>query len=74
MDDKTKKFWPEIDSTLCKDCGYCVFVCPQNMFHHSGNVNSQGYDYMEVSTEGNCIGCLKCINICPDFVITIHGK
>ena len=47
-------------------------VFPQKMFCRSGKVNSQGYDYMKVNEDGTCIGCLKCINICPDFVITIH--
>lgn len=72
MDAKNRKFFPEIDSTLCKSCGYCEMVCPQQMFCRSGKVNSQGYDYMKVNEDGTCIGCLKCINICPDFVITIY--
>lgn len=75
MSDTVKKsYYPELDHSLCKACGYCAMVCPKKMFRHSGKVNSQGYDYMESTESGECIGCLQCINVCPDFVITIKEK
>ena len=67
-----KKFQPQVNVDFCKACEYCVFQCPMKMFKPSGQINSHGYNYMTVEQNGKCIGCLRCINICPDFAITVH--
>lgn len=66
-----KKFNVEVDSMLCKACGYCAFQCPKGVFSPSGQINPHGYEYMIADSEKGCIGCLKCIAICPDFAITV---
>ena len=60
-----------VDSTLCKDCGYCKEVCGLDVFARSDDFNASGYrPYLAAKAE-NCIGCLRCLYICPDFAITI---
>jgi NAD-dependent dihydropyrimidine dehydrogenase PreA subunit len=60
----------EVNSLLCKDCGYCKEVCTLGVFQKSDTFNPSGYHPMTARTEG-CIGCLNCLYICPDFAIQI---
>jgi NADPH-dependent glutamate synthase beta subunit-like oxidoreductase len=60
-----------VDAALCKDCGYCKEVCGLDVFARSDEFNASGYrPYLAAKSE-NCIGCLRCLYICPDFAIKI---
>ena len=67
-----KPFKAEVNVALCKECGYCREVCPQEVFEMSGSLNTSGYHYMVAEHAENCNGCLKCFHICPDFAITVE--
>ena len=59
-------------SELCKgmeDCGICSFICPEDIFHPSGQTNPAGYVFPELRNVENCISCLSCMMCCPDFAI-----
>lgn len=60
-----------IDPVLCKDCGYCREVCAPGVFERSGEFNAGGYRPYVAARPGDCVGCLRCLYICPDFAITI---
>jgi 2-oxoglutarate ferredoxin oxidoreductase subunit delta len=49
-------------------------VCPVGIFQLSKNFNKSGYHYVELSDRKECIGCKKCVIICPDVVIEIYKK
>jgi formate dehydrogenase (NADP+) beta subunit len=60
-----------VDAALCKDCGYCKEVCTLDVFARSDEFNASGYrPYLAAKSE-YCIGCLRCLYICPDFAIKI---
>jgi NAD-dependent dihydropyrimidine dehydrogenase PreA subunit len=60
-----------IDAALCKDCGYCKEICVLDVFTRSDDFNASGYrPYLAAKVE-HCIGCLRCLYICPDFAITV---
>ncbi len=63
----------QVDAALCKDCGYCKEVCALDVFARSDDFNASGYrPYVPAKVE-NCIGCLRCLYICPDFAITVSA-
>jgi len=68
---KKTRFRPAVNAVLCKECGYCREVCPRGVFEGSGLQNASGYQYMSAKYGGKCIGCLKCLMICPDFAVTV---
>jgi NADPH-dependent glutamate synthase beta subunit-like oxidoreductase/ferredoxin len=61
----------QIDATRCKDCGYCEDVCTLDVFTRSEQFNAAGYRYYLAANTENCVGCLRCLYICPDFAISI---
>lgn len=61
----------KVDAALCKDCGYCKEVCALGVFERSDGFNASGYQPYEAGKAANCIGCLNCLYICPDFAITV---
>ena len=64
----------EVDAALCKDCGYCKQVCGLDVFKRSEEFNASGYrPYLAANAE-NCIGCLRCLYICPDFAISVGNR
>jgi NAD-dependent dihydropyrimidine dehydrogenase PreA subunit len=71
-DNKKRHFRPEINSALCKECGYCCEVCEKEVFENSGLFNTAGYRYMVPKRAEECNGCMKCFLICPDFAITVE--
>jgi NADPH-dependent glutamate synthase beta subunit-like oxidoreductase/NAD-dependent dihydropyrimidine dehydrogenase PreA subunit len=62
-----------VDAALCKDCGYCKEVCALDVFARSGDFNASGYRPYAAARSENCIGCLRCLYICPDFAISIES-
>ena len=63
-----------INGLICKDCGYCQEVCSLNLFEQSADFNPSGYKPAVAVHTDQCIGCLRCLYICPDFAITINEK
>lgn len=61
----------EVNTVLCKDCGYCKEVCILGVFQQSDIFNSSGYQPMVAGKTDRCIGCYNCLYICPDFAIEI---
>lgn len=71
--EKTKKqFKTDVDTSLCKACGYCRSECPRQVFAQGEEINNAGYRYMVAIHTGNCIGCQKCVSVCPDFAISVQ--
>ena len=60
-----------VDAARCKDCGYCKEVCALDVFTRSDDFNANGYRPYAAAKAENCIGCLRCLYICPDFAIAI---
>jgi formate dehydrogenase beta subunit len=60
-----------VNGLICKDCGYCREVCSLGIFGQSAEFNPSGYKPAVAENRDKCIGCLRCLYICPDFAITI---
>ena len=68
---KKEKVLVSIHADLCKSCGYCREVCPQEIIESSENFNLHGYQYMVIANKEKCTGCLNCMVICPDFAVNV---
>lgn len=64
----------QVDAALCKDCGYCDEVCGLDVFARSDSYHASGYRPYVAAHADRCIGCLRCIYICPDFAITVRDR
>ena len=69
-----RDFDVSINGLICKDCGYCREVCSLGIFEQSADFNPSGYKPAVAVHTDQCIGCLRCLYICPDFAITIQEK
>lgn len=67
-----REFEVTINEAACKACGYCREVCGLNVFDRSDSFNPSGYRPTVAAREEHCMGCLRCLYICPDFAITIR--
>jgi len=63
-----------IGEEMCKACGFCLNVCPVDVFGWRTATNKLGWFPMYVAHEENCIGCMLCYQICPDFCIDVAVK
>jgi formate dehydrogenase beta subunit len=63
-----------INDLICKDCGYCREVCGYDIFKQSDEFNPGGYRPTVAVNTDQCVGCLRCLYICPDFAITIRER
>jgi len=63
-----------INDLICKDCGYCREVCSLGIFEQSADFNPSGYKPAVAVRTDRCIGCLRCLYICPDFAIAIQER
>ena len=63
-----------VSELLCKDCGYCREVCSLGVFEQSVSFNPAGYRPVVAAHAERCVGCLRCLYICPDFSIGIRQK
>jgi 2-oxoglutarate ferredoxin oxidoreductase subunit delta len=55
----------------CKECGFCVGYCPEQVLAYSQEINAKGYHY-PVIAEGKleaCVHCSFCSLICPELAI-----
>jgi NADPH-dependent glutamate synthase beta subunit-like oxidoreductase len=69
-----RDFEVAVNDLVCKDCGYCREVCGLEIFKQSEDFNPSGYKPAVVVNVEKCIGCLRCLYICPDFAITIQER
>ena len=69
-----RNFRVEVNPAVCKGCGYCWEVCSLDVFSRSDQFNPGGYRPARVVRPERCIGCLRCLYICPDFAITIRDS
>lgn len=69
-----KKFDVVINATLCKACGYCEESCKKNVFLQTKNFNAHGYLAYAAEKPSECIGCLSCLSVCPEFAVTVTEK
>lgn len=69
-----KAYRVEVDGEACKDCGYCIEVCPQIIFRQADYLNAKGYRPVKVEETQQCIGCRRCFFACPDFAIDVIEK
>ena len=60
-----------IGEEMCKACGFCLNVCPVDVFAYRTATNELGWFPMYVAHEENCVGCMLCYQICPDFCIDV---
>src|SRR5262245_64954497 len=63
-----------IGEDMCKACGFCLHICPTDVFAWRTTTNQLGWFPMYVAHEENCIGCMLCYQICPDFCINVERK
>jgi formate dehydrogenase beta subunit len=63
-----------VNDLICKDCGYCREVCGYDIFTQSEDFNPSGYKPAVAVNTDKCVGCLRCLYICPDFAITIRER
>ena len=63
-----------IGEEMCKACGFCLQICPVDVFAWRKTANKLGWFPMFVAHEANCIGCMLCYQICPDFCINVAPK
>ncbi|MFD2182967.1 FAD-dependent oxidoreductase [Rhodoplanes azumiensis] len=62
----------EITTDICKACGYCGEICTMGVFGMSDAFNAIGYQPAVALHPEQCIGCLKCFAVCPDFAIAVR--
>jgi NAD-dependent dihydropyrimidine dehydrogenase PreA subunit len=67
-----RSFEVEVNSAICKGCGYCSQVCSLGVFDRSDRFNPIGYQPLVAAQPERCMGCLRCLYICPDFCVTIR--
>src|SRR5574344_1016996 len=53
----------KINPILCKKCSACLKICPQNAINKDFLVD-----------EKKCIGCLKCVQKCPNLAFNVYSK
>lgn len=69
-----REFQVDVDFMLCKGCGYCREMCSLGIFRPSDSFNPSGYKPTVASDTEKCVGCLKCLYVCPDFAINIQSS
>lgn len=62
------KWLPDIDTTRCTGCGWCVAACPEHVL----TLARSGWRKTAVLTDADaCTGCTKCAVKCPLRVIAM---
>ena len=69
-----RQYAVEVNPAICKECGYCREMCHMGIFATSETFNAGGYKPSVVTSSDRCVGCLKCLYVCPDFAITISDR
>jgi Formate hydrogenlyase subunit 6/NADH:ubiquinone oxidoreductase 23 kD subunit (chain I) len=61
-----------VNTERCKGCDLCVVACPSDVLELAKEVNSKGYNYVQMKDPDACIGCANCGYVCPDGCITVY--
>lgn len=56
----------------CKGCGICVDACPLTIMGFTGEYNSKGYEYVQLTDEQGCKSCAICADVCPEIALHIY--
>lgn len=64
----------DLNSFLCKGCGYCIKFCPKNTLEMGKDRNKKGHFYPVVQDENTCISCGICALMCPEGAIELAKK
>ncbi len=67
-----RRFLPRVDPALCKGCGYCREICGLDVFRVADGFTGAGSRPYAACNPQHCVGCLKCVFICPDLAITLE--
>lgn len=67
-----RQYKVEVSAAVCKGCGYCREVCALEVFGLADTFNAQGYRPAVVKEADRCMGCLRCLYVCPDFAISVE--
>lgn len=62
------KFIVTINPEWCKKCGICAAFCPRQVYTYKTD------QIPEITSVEDCIGCLQCVQRCPDFAVTVRRK
>ncbi len=67
---------PVVIEERCKECRFCIELCPREVLVMSPRLNPKGYHIPEVAEGkgGECIVCRFCEHVCPEFAIYIEEK
>jgi len=52
-------------------CNPCTSVCPQGLIHIDEDDIRQLPEFLAQHTEKECIGCERCVTICPGLAVTL---
>ncbi|MGC9182016.1 4Fe-4S dicluster domain-containing protein [Thermogladius sp.] len=55
----------------CKECEFCIAICPVKILVKGQNSNRFGYRPPVVTEPDKCIGCRLCEYVCPEFAIYV---
>ena len=69
-----KKYYLITDETRCKGCGICIEFCPKNCLGFSDSFNEKGWRVSKMHRMKDCIKCLMCQRMCPDFAIFVDDS
>ncbi|GBG57127.1 4Fe-4S ferredoxin [Sporomusaceae bacterium FL31] len=72
--ENNQKYAVKVYEQGCKECGYCIEVCPRQVFGAANYFNDKGYRPVQAKFPEKCIGCRRCFFICPDFSIDVTAK
>ncbi|MTI81093.1 MAG: 4Fe-4S dicluster domain-containing protein [Firmicutes bacterium] len=56
----------KLNQALCKKCGICAVFCKKEVL-----VQKQDQKIYIENAE-NCVGCRQCVNLCPDYAISLE--
>uniref|UniRef100_UPI003216C6C4 nitroreductase family protein n=1 Tax=uncultured Draconibacterium sp. TaxID=1573823 RepID=UPI003216C6C4 len=56
-----------INQSLCKNCGICAEICPNNIIGQNGNAQ------FKQEREQLCLECGQCMAVCPTKAIHVKG-
>jgi 2-oxoglutarate ferredoxin oxidoreductase subunit delta len=57
-----------LDLDLCKACGICIALCPEEVF------DRDGLGYPVIARPEECTSCLLCELHCPDFALEVARR
>ncbi len=59
-----------INAHNCVACWHCYNACPKQVF---GKVDVLGHRHIRIKKAADCIGCMKCVQVCQHSAIQ-EGK